>query len=239
MREAATEAFKRAVAGGATQAEAKELARKAGKAAWKAAKRPAAARAASAAAAGAAAGEAAGVAAGVAAPTVLVLGPTRELCQQTAETARAIGAGVGVTTACVVGGVDYGRQRDAVMRTRAQLMVATPGRLLSLCGETPASSRARQAAGAKPPDTEGEEPACSLAAVALLVLDEADRLLEHPNPHPHPNPDPNPNPEPNPDPNSNPKPEPEPTPTPNPNPTPKRTGCSRWASRKTSRPSAA
>ena len=40
MREAANEAFKRAVAGGATQADAKELARKAGKAAWKATKRP-------------------------------------------------------------------------------------------------------------------------------------------------------------------------------------------------------
>ena len=50
MREAANEAFKRAVAGGATQADAKELARKAGKAAWKATKRPAAARNASAAA---------------------------------------------------------------------------------------------------------------------------------------------------------------------------------------------
>eukprot|EP00964_Phaeocystis_antarctica_P011075 scaffold6090_cov42-Phaeocystis_antarctica.AAC.1 len=88
MRAAATEAFKLALAAGATQADAKVQARKAGKAAWKAAKRPAAARAASAAAAGGGGGG--GEAPGVAAPMVLVLGPTRELCQQTAETARAI-----------------------------------------------------------------------------------------------------------------------------------------------------
>ena len=89
---------------------------------------------------------------------VLVLGPTRELCQQTAETARAIGAAVGVTSACVVGGVDYTRQRDALMRARPQLLVATPGRLLSLCGETPASSRARQAAGAPSNPTPAPKP---------------------------------------------------------------------------------
>ncbi len=173
MRAAATEAFKRAVAAGAAPDEAKAQARKAGKAAWKAARRSAAA--AAAAAAGAAAAEGA-----VAAPAVLVLAPTRELCQQTAETAALIARqeGARVATACVVGGVDYARQRDELRRAAPQLLVATPGRLLSLCGETPASSRARQAAGSAPPKTADEPAACRLSRVALLVLDEADRLLE-------------------------------------------------------------
>ena len=89
-------------------------------------------------------------------PSVLVLAPTRELCQQTADTCDRLvtelhsgaEAGTGgeatIKVACCVGGVDFHTQRRDILHRRPDLVVATPGRLLSLCGEIPASTRARQ-----------------------------------------------------------------------------------------------
>ncbi|KAJ1617677.1 P-loop containing nucleoside triphosphate hydrolase protein, partial [Pavlovales sp. CCMP2436] len=80
-------------------------------------------------------------------PSVLVLAPTRELCQQTATSAERIIAAIcadaraadaapaaALAMACVYGGVDYHRQRAALLAAEGQprLLVATPGRLLSL-----------------------------------------------------------------------------------------------------------
>ena len=81
-------------------------------------------------------------------PSVLVLAPTRELCQQTADACERLRAGLGasaaaVAVACVVGGVEFDAQREALAARPPRMLVATPGRLLSLCGEVPASTRAR------------------------------------------------------------------------------------------------
>ncbi|MEW5423355.1 DEAD/DEAH box helicase [Amorphus sp. 3PC139-8] len=86
---------------------------------------------------------------------VLVLSPTRELCGQIEERFKAYGRHGPLKTALVIGGVPIGRQRRAVEKG-ADVVVATPGRLLDLV----------------------EQRALSLAHVDILVLDEADQMLD-------------------------------------------------------------
>ena len=89
-------------------------------------------------------------------PRVLVLAPTRELAQQVAKAAVSYGRHVpGLRVATVVGGVPYGAQLKA-LRGPLDLLVATPGRLMDLM----ASGKAL------------------LGQVQMLVLDEADRMLD-------------------------------------------------------------
>jgi len=157
MRTAAAAAFKRALAAGVPSDEAKAVARSQGKTAWKAAKAEQAQRDAAAAAAPSHAATRAAATPSdgtpAASPSVLILAPTRELCQQTADTARKIAEALcakgrdasSLATGCVVGGVDYRGQRAHLLSGQPRLLVATPGRLLSLCGETPASTKLRQA----------------------------------------------------------------------------------------------
>ena len=86
----------------------------------------------------------------------LVLVPTRELAAQIAEAAKRYGVHLPapLKTRTVVGGVSTNPQRLA-LRGGADLVVATPGRLLDLV----------------------ESNALTLDAVETLVLDEADRLF--------------------------------------------------------------
>ena len=86
---------------------------------------------------------------------VLVLCPTRELAQQVCEDTEALAAGSKVRSAVIHGGVAYGPQLDALARGD-EVVVATPGRLIDL----------QQRGRAK------------LKGVRLLVLDEADRMLD-------------------------------------------------------------
>jgi ATP-dependent RNA helicase RhlE len=88
------------------------------------------------------------------APTALVLAPTRELAIQIGDEARDIAAARGLKVAVAYGGVGIGNQAKAARS--AHLLVATPGRLLDLM--------ARGAA--------------DLRNVEILVLDEADRMLD-------------------------------------------------------------
>jgi ATP-dependent RNA helicase RhlE len=85
----------------------------------------------------------------------LILSPTRELALQIDEQALALGYHVGLSAASVVGGVDMGPQERA-LRDGSDLIVATPGRLLD-------HMRFKYV---------------DLAAVEVLVLDEADRMLD-------------------------------------------------------------
>ncbi len=87
---------------------------------------------------------------------VLVLTPTRELAQQVAHAAADYGRHIpGLRVATVVGGVPYGAQIKA-LRGPLDLLVATPGRLM----DHMASGKA------------------GLDKVEVLVLDEADRMLD-------------------------------------------------------------
>jgi ATP-dependent RNA helicase DeaD len=84
----------------------------------------------------------------------LVLAPTRELARQVAEEARILGAGTGMRTAMVYGGVAYGPQLQA-FRQGAHLVVGTPGRILDHLLKRN----------------------LSLKHLQILVFDEADRML--------------------------------------------------------------
>ena len=88
-------------------------------------------------------------------PIVLVLAPTRELASQIHAECTAYGASSRVKTACVYGGAPRGPQ-IAALRAGVEIVVATPGRLNDLV-----------AAGAT-----------NLRRCAVLVLDEADRMLD-------------------------------------------------------------
>ena len=105
----------------------------------------------------AAAGESAAPARGTCAPLVLVVAPTRELALQTAAVSSGAGAALGVRTVCVYGGAPKHLQRaELCAGGGAHIVVATPGRLLDLFADG----------------------ALSLARVGVLILDEADRMLD-------------------------------------------------------------
>jgi ATP-dependent RNA helicase RhlE len=85
----------------------------------------------------------------------LVLTPTRELALQVEESARGYSRHLALRTACVYGGVSIDPQ-IAALRAGAEIVVATPGRLLDhLNSKT-----------------------VHLGQVQFLVLDEADRMLD-------------------------------------------------------------
>ncbi|KAK9725778.1 hypothetical protein RND81_05G168500 [Saponaria officinalis] len=85
----------------------------------------------------------------------LVLAPTRELAIQIAEQFEALGSGISLKTAVLVGGVDMNQQQLALAK-RPHIVVATPGRLMDHLTNT---------------------KGFSLRTLKYLVLDEADRLL--------------------------------------------------------------
>ncbi|XP_044479807.1 DEAD-box ATP-dependent RNA helicase 10-like [Mangifera indica] len=84
-----------------------------------------------------------------------VLSPTRELAIQIAEQFEALGSGISLRCAVLVGGVDM-MQQTLALGKRPHIVVATPGRLMDHLTNT---------------------KGFSLATLKYLVLDEADRLL--------------------------------------------------------------
>jgi len=88
-------------------------------------------------------------------PRGLVLVPTRELAMQVADGLRPLADAVGLRTVAVFGGAPYGRQLAALERG-IDIVVATPGRLTDLI----------------------DRGACSLSAVEVTVLDEADHMAD-------------------------------------------------------------
>jgi ATP-dependent RNA helicase RhlE len=86
---------------------------------------------------------------------VLVLSPTRELSGQILESFNAYGRHLGLRTALAIGGVSMGKQVRDLMNG-VDVLVATPGRLLDLV----------------------QSNALRLNRVEVLVLDEADRMLD-------------------------------------------------------------
>ncbi|KAF0242743.1 MAG: ATP-dependent RNA helicase, partial [Planctomycetota bacterium] len=85
----------------------------------------------------------------------LILAPTRELVAQIGESFLAYGRNTHVVSTVIYGGVAQGPQNRAV-RGGLDVIVATPGRLLDLIGQA----------------------IVSLGSVSVLVLDEADRMLD-------------------------------------------------------------
>jgi len=85
----------------------------------------------------------------------LVLTPTRELAAQIDEHARALAVHTPLSSAAVFGGVGMGPQEHA-FRTGVDVLIATPGRLLD----------------------HFRFPYAKLQGLEVLVLDEADRMLD-------------------------------------------------------------
>jgi ATP-dependent RNA helicase RhlE len=85
----------------------------------------------------------------------LVLSPTRELALQIDEQALALGYHVGLMAVAVVGGVDM-RTQERALRAGVEIVVATPGRLLDHM----------------------RFGYVDYSALEVLVLDEADRMLD-------------------------------------------------------------
>jgi ATP-dependent RNA helicase RhlE len=85
----------------------------------------------------------------------LVLTPTRELAAQVEESVRTYGKHLSLTSAVIFGGVGMNPQINA-MKRGVDILVATPGRLLDL----------------------QQQGFLDLSGVQMLVLDEADRMLD-------------------------------------------------------------
>ena len=86
---------------------------------------------------------------------MLVLAPTRELAAQIADSARAYSAGQHISVGVIFGGVPNSKSVREVSRG-VDILVATPGRLLDLV----------------------DQRALDLSALEILVLDEADQMLD-------------------------------------------------------------
>jgi ATP-dependent RNA helicase RhlE len=85
----------------------------------------------------------------------LVLSPTRELATQIADSFRAYGRHMRLSTAVVFGGTSVGKN-ERQLAGGVDILVATPGRLIDLV----------------------DRRALSLREVEILVLDEADQMLD-------------------------------------------------------------
>ncbi|WP_082086970.1 ATP-dependent RNA helicase RhlB [Teredinibacter purpureus] len=86
----------------------------------------------------------------------LIIAPTRELVMQIASDANDIGKYTGLNVHALVGGMDFGKQLQAMQSRHVDIVVATPGRLLDFC----------------------ERRELYLDQIELLVIDEADRMLD-------------------------------------------------------------
>ncbi len=85
----------------------------------------------------------------------LVVLPTRELALQVNESLKKIGGSLGLKTAILIGGEQMGKQLRA-LKVRPHIIIATPGRLIDHI----------------------EQKTINLSNADILVLDEADRMLD-------------------------------------------------------------
>lgn len=89
-------------------------------------------------------------------PRVLIIAPTRELALQIEKDAHDLGRHCAFHILTLIGGVDYSRQRSRLSREAIDIVIATPGRLLDF----------------------RQQHLLDLDAIEILVIDEADRMLD-------------------------------------------------------------
>jgi len=85
----------------------------------------------------------------------LIILPTRELALQVDESLHTLGRGIGLRTAVLIGGASMNMQNQS-LRAKPHVIIATPGRLIDHLNQR----------------------TVALGAVKILVLDEADRMLD-------------------------------------------------------------
>ncbi len=88
-------------------------------------------------------------------PRSLILAPTRELADQVAENFKKYGRNHNLSMALLIGGVSFGDQ-DRALERGVDVLIATPGRLLD----------------------QFERGKILMSGVSILVIDEADRMLD-------------------------------------------------------------
>ncbi|RQW89773.1 MAG: DEAD/DEAH box helicase [Geobacter sp.] len=88
-------------------------------------------------------------------PRILILTPTRELAKQITDAVRIYGRHMHVKSGVILGGMPY-REQLRLLSTPVDIIVATPGRLIDHL----------------------ERGKINLSRVEILVLDEADRMLD-------------------------------------------------------------
>lgn len=88
-------------------------------------------------------------------PRALILAPTRELVVQIEADAKQLGAHCGFAVQAIYGGVDYMKQKNALL-DGADIVVGTPGRLIDYL----------------------KQKIYSLKDIEVLVIDEADRMFD-------------------------------------------------------------
>lgn len=89
-------------------------------------------------------------------PHVLILAPTRELCNQIFEEAKKFGTPAGIRTAVAYGGTENRKQQEWMMSSAPHIVAACPGRMLDFVNKDK----------------------CDLSLCEILVLDECDRMLD-------------------------------------------------------------
>ena len=89
-------------------------------------------------------------------PRALILAPTRELALQIESDAHELNKFTDLSVVTLLGGVDFDKQKAQLDKAPVDIMVATPGRLIDFV----------------------EQKEVWLDQIELLVIDEADRLLD-------------------------------------------------------------
>lgn len=89
-------------------------------------------------------------------PMALILAPTRELVMQIERDARDLGKYTPCGIIALLGGIDYGKQQESLRNEPCDILVCTPGRLIDF----------------------KKKRLVDLGKVEILVLDEADRMLD-------------------------------------------------------------
>jgi ATP-dependent RNA helicase RhlB len=88
-------------------------------------------------------------------PRALILAPTRELVMQIERDARGLGKYVHCSILSILGGMDYTKQEEVLRSEPCDILICTPGRLIDFM----------------------KKKLVDLSKVEILVLDEADRML--------------------------------------------------------------
>lgn len=89
-------------------------------------------------------------------PRALILAPTRELVLQIEKDARGLGKYINLSILSLLGGMDYRKQENILRKEFCDLLICTPGRLIDFM----------------------QKNLVDLRQVEILVIDEADRMLD-------------------------------------------------------------
>lgn len=89
-------------------------------------------------------------------PRALILAPTRELVLQIEKDARELSKYLDVSILSLLGGMDYKKQQDKLKYDNSDILICTPGRLIDFM----------------------QKRLVNLRNVEILVIDEADRMLD-------------------------------------------------------------